>query len=300
MLKGIQGQNPTFLTDLSRIQNRVSTANKQITSGYRVNQASDDPGAISSIISFQGQIDHLTQTQTNLSRAKAQNETADSALQSATTIIDQLTSIASQGASDTTTSNTRANLADQVMQFANQLVGIANTSVNGQYVFGGDDPTTAPYTFNWTAGTNGVVSNSTGAATALLDDGTGSTIAAGMSASTIFDAGSNSIFAAVYSLGQALATNNVAGVQTALGSLKTAGTYLSQVSATYGNRENWITHATDAASSRLTDLQASLASVRETDLPSAITQMTTDQTALQAAISAHASLSTKSLFDYFG
>lgn len=300
MLKGIQGQNPTFLTDLSRIQNRVSTANKQITSGYRVNQASDDPGAISSIISFQGQIDHLTQTQTNLSRAKAQNETADSALQSATTIIDQLTSIASQGASDTTTPATRANLADQVMQFANQLVGIANTSVNGQYVFGGDDPTTAPYTFNWTAGTNGVVSNSTGAATALLDDGTGSTIAAGMSASTIFDAGSNSIFAAVYSLGQALATNNVAGVQTALGSLKTAGTYLSQVSATYGNRENWITHATDAASSRLTDLQASLASVRETDLPSAITQMTTDQTALQAAISAHASLSTKSLFDYFG
>jgi flagellar hook-associated protein 3 FlgL len=300
MIKGIQGQNPTFLTDLSRIQSRVSTANRQITSGYRVNQASDDPGAISSIISLQGQIDHLAQTQTNLARAKAQNETADSALQTTTTIVDQLTSIASQGGSDTTTSDTRANLADQVRQLASQLVGIANTSVNGQYIFGGDDPTTAPYTFNWTSVTNGVLSNSTGAATATLDDGSGSTITAGMSASMIFDSGTNSIFAAVYSLGQALATNNVAGVQTALGSLKTAGTYLSQVSATYGDRENWIAQATDAASSRSTDLQASLASVRETDLPSAITQMTTDQTALQAAISAHASLSTKSLFDYLG
>src|SRR5436305_1083016 len=110
MLKGVQGLNPSFLTDLSRIQSRIATNNKQITSGYRVNQASDDPGVISSIISMQGQIDHLTQTQSNLATARVQNETADSALQTATTILDQLTSIASQGASDTTTADTRANL----------------------------------------------------------------------------------------------------------------------------------------------------------------------------------------------
>jgi flagellar hook-associated protein 3 FlgL len=300
MLKGIQGQNPIFLTDLSRIQSRIATANKQITSGYRINQASDDPQSISSIISLQGQIDHLTKTQSNLSVAKVQNETADSALQTATTIIDQLTSIASQGATETTTSDARTQLAEQVKQLAGQLVGIANTSANGQYIFGGDQPNVAPYTFDWAAGTNGVVSNAAGASTSLLDDGNGSTISAGMSAASIFDSGTNSIFAAVYSLGQALASNNVAGVQTALSSLKTVGTYLSQVSASYGNRENWIEQASDAASSQLNTLQASLASVRETDLPSAITQMTTDQTALQAAISAHANLSTKSLFDYLG
>jgi flagellar hook-associated protein 3 FlgL len=300
MLKGIQGQNPSFLTDLSRIQNRIATNNKQITSGNRVNQASDDPSSISSIISLQGQIDHLTQAQTNLATAKTQNETADSALQTATSILNQLTSIASQGATDTTTAETRTNLADQVKQLAGQLVGIANTSINGQYIFGGDSPTVAPYTFNWASGTNGVVSNSSGAATALLADGSGSTTPAGMSASSIFDSGSNSIFAAVYNLGQALTNNNAAGAQTALDSLKSAGTYLNQVSASYGNRENWISQATDSIATRLTTLQTSLVSVRETDLPSAITQMTMDQTALQAAISAHASLSNKTLFDYFG
>lgn len=300
MLKGIQGQNPIFLSDLSRIQDRIATTNKQITSGYRVNQASDDPQSITSIIKLQGQIDHLNQTQTNLSIAQSQNQTADGALQTATSILDQLTSIASQGATGTTTSEQRAVLADQVQQLAGQLVGIANTNANGQYIFGGDDPTVAPYTFNWASGTNGVVSNSTGMATALLDDGSGSTISAGMSAANIFDSSGNSIFAAVYNLGQALANNDTSGVQTALGSLQSAGTYLSQVSASYGNRENWISQATDTASSHLSTLQASLASVRETDLPSAITQLTTDQTALQAAIAAHASLSNKTLFDYFG
>lgn len=300
MLKGIQGQNPSFLTDLSRIQDRIASTNKQITSGYRVNQASDDPQSITSILKLQSQIDHLTQTQTNLSTAKSQNETADGALQTATTILDQLTSIASQGATDTTTSNTRALLADQVKQLAGQLAGIANTSANGQYLFGGDNPNVAPYSFNWASGTNGVVSNSTGAATALLDDGSGSTISAGMSAAEIFDSGSNSIFAAAYNLGQALANNDSSGVQSALASMKSAGTYLSQVSASYGNRENWIAQASETASNHLSTLQAALASIRETDLPSAITQMTTDQTALQAAISAHANLSNKTLFDYFG
>jgi flagellar hook-associated protein 3 FlgL len=300
MLKGIQGQNSSFLTDLSRIQDRIAITNKQITSGYRVNQASDDPQSIMSILKLQGQIDHLTQTQTNLSTAKAQIQMADSALQTTTTIVDQLASIASQGATGTTTSEARAILADQVKQLAGQLAGIANTSANGQYIFGGDDPTVAPYTFNWASGTNGVVSNSTGAATALLDDGLGSTISAGMSAADIFDSGRNSIFAAAYSLGQALANNDIPGVQTVLASLDSAGKYLSQVSASYGNRENWISQATETASNQLSTLQASLASIRETDLPSAITQMTTDQTALQAAISAHANLSNKTLFDYFG
>ncbi|MFL6451193.1 MAG: hypothetical protein ACJ746_26470 [Bryobacteraceae bacterium] len=300
MLKGIQGQNPIFLTDLSRIQSRVASANKQITSGYRINQASDDPQSIASMLRMQSQIDHLTQTQANLNQAKAQNESADGALQTATTILDQLTSIALQGSTDTTTQGTRALLADQVKQLAQQLVGIANTSVNGQYVFGGDSATVPPYTFNWAAGTNGVVSNSPVGATALLDDGNGSTINAGMSAASVFDSGSNSVFAAVYSLGQALANNDVPGVQTALDSVKTSAKYVSDVSASYGNRENWIAQASDAATSHLASLQQSLAAVRETDLPSAITQMTTDQTALQAAISAHASLSTKSLFDYLG
>ena len=300
MLKGIQGQNPSFLADLSRIQDRIASTNKQITSGYRVNQASDDPQSITSILRLQSQIDHLTQTQTNLSTAKSQNETADGALQTATTILDQLTSIASQGATDTTTPNTRALLADQVKQLAGQLAGIANTSANGQHLFGGDNPNVAPYSFNWASGTNGVVSNSTGAATALLDDGSGSTISAGMSAAEIFDSGSNSIFVAVYNLGQALANNDNSGVQSALASMKSAGTYLSQVSASYGNRENWIAQASETASNHLSTLQAALASIRETDLPSAITQMTTDQTALQAAISAHANLSNKTLFDYFG
>lgn len=305
MLKGIQGQNSTFLTDLNKIENRISANNKAITSGNRINQASDDPASISALLSYQSQIDHLNQVQTNLALANTQATTADGVLQNAATILDQLTSIAAQGASDTSSADTRATLGDQVKQIQQQLVALANTSVNGRYVFGGDTPEVAPYTYSATAA-GGVIQNSTAGATSLLQDASGSSINPGLTAAQIFDSSSggtpsaDNIFQAVYNLGQALASNDTTGIKAASDAIKLGATHLNQAASQYGNTENWISQATDAVSNQLTQVQTLLSSVRETDLPTAITQMTTDQTAMQAALAAHASLSNKSLFDYFG
>jgi flagellar hook-associated protein 3 FlgL len=187
MLRGIQGQNPTFLTDLDRIEARLSKANNHLTTGIRVSQASDDPTAITDILKYQGQIDHLQQIQTNLAAAKVNASTADGALQSASSILDQLTSIATQGASDTSSQTTRAQLGQQVQELQRQLVAVANTTVNGRYVFGGDDPSVVPFTFDWTV-PGGVVSNSTSGATGYLQNGDGSWITASMTGSEVFDA----------------------------------------------------------------------------------------------------------------
>ncbi len=46
MLSGIDGTNGSFLADLNSIQNRISQDTQQLSSGIRVSQASDDPGAI--------------------------------------------------------------------------------------------------------------------------------------------------------------------------------------------------------------------------------------------------------------
>src|SRR3954454_11277544 len=295
MLRGIQGQNPTFLTDLDRIEARLSKANNHLTTGIRVGQASDDPTAITDILKYQGQIDHLQQIQTNLAAAKVNASTADGALQSASSILDQLTSIATQGASDTSSQTTRAQLGQQVQELQRQLVAVANTTVNGRYVFGGDDPSVVPFTFDWTV-PGGVVSNSTSGATGYLQNGDGSWITASMTGSEVFDAttagvpAANNVFRAVYDLGQALSSNNVAAIRSAAASLKAGSTQLQSASIFYGSVENWIDQADTSATAQLTNVQQSLSSIRETDLPSAITQLMSDQTALQASLSAHASL----------
>ena len=306
MLSGIAGGNAGFLNDLNQIENRINQTTQQLSSGIRVNKASDDPGAVASILDYQNQIDQITQVQTNLQLASTVAQTADTGLQSASSLMNQLMSIATHGASSTATANDRTTLGAQVQNIEQQLVAIANTTLQGRYIFGGDDPNTQPYTFNW-ASPDGVIANNTPTNTQTITSAGGASIIPGLTAQQIFDVQNppgtpapGNVFQAVYSLGQALLANNQAGVQTALTSIGAAATQLAQSNASYGNTETWIQQANQDASERLTNLQGLLSGARDTDIAAAATQLATDQTALQAALSAHASLNQKSLFSYLG
>ncbi len=301
MISGIDGANGSFLADLGQIESRISQTNQQISSGVRVSQASDDPGAIASILDFQNQMDQITQVQANLNLAQNDASTADGALQSASSVMDQLISLAAEGATATQTASTRATFGQQVQQLEQQLVSIANTSVGGRYIFGGDDPATAPYTFNWSS-PEGVIQNNPGVTnTRVITDASGNSIVPGMTAQQIFDApGSANVFQAAYSLGQALLSNDASGSATAAGLLKTAAAQVEQATAYYGNTESWIQQANSASSARYTTLQHGLSGLRDTDVATAATELTLNQTALEAALSAHASLSNKTLFSFLG
>jgi flagellar hook-associated protein 3 FlgL len=271
-----------------------------------VNQASDAPGDIASILNYQNQAANLTQVRTNMGFAATEANTADSALASASTLLDQLTSIASEGATGTSSAATRATLAQQVQGIQQQLVRIANTTVQGKYIFGGDDPTTEPYTYNWSA-SGGVVQNNTASNTATIQDASGDTIVPRMTAQQIFAAqntdgtpAAGNIFQAVYALGQALLNNDQAGAESASNSLHAATTQLGQATTFYGNVENWVQNASEQASSTLTNVQTEVSSLRDTDVAAAATDLSIEQTALSAAIAAHGSLNVKSLFSYLG
>jgi flagellar hook-associated protein 3 FlgL len=306
MLAGLAAFNSTFLVNLNATENRIARINEEITSGVRVNQASDDPAAVAAILHTQNEIEQSTQAQTNLNRASTVSTSADGALQSAASLLDQLTSLAAQGANGTATATSRTVLGQQVQAIEQQLVAIANTTVEGRYIFGGDDPSTQPYTFDWSV-VGGVVQNNTAANTATISNAGGSTIVPGMTAQQIFDArnpdttpAAGNVFQAVYALGQALQNNDQPGVLAATGSIKAAAAQLGQATTFYGNTQSWLSQSTDQASSTLINLRQELSSLRDSDVAKDATDLTLAQTALQAALAAHGSLTVKSLFDYLG
>jgi flagellar hook-associated protein 3 FlgL len=306
MLAGLSAFNSTFLLDLNTTQSRISQTNQQLSSGYRVNQASDAPGDIAIILGYQDQASQIKQVQTNLNLANTEASVADGALSSATSLMNQLTTIAAQGASSTVSATTRSSLGTQVQAIAQQLVGLANTAIQGKYIFGGDDSSTPPYTFNWSV-TGGATQNNTASNTATIQDISGQTTNPRMTAQQIFDAqnpdgtpATGNILQAVYSLGQALQNNDQAGVLAATDTLKAANTQLGQATTFYGNAENWIQNASSNASSALTTVKTEVGNLRDTDIAAAATDLTTEQTAMQAALAAHGSLNVKSLFDYMG
>lgn len=306
MLSGIDGSNGSFLADLNQIQNQITQTTQQISSGIRVNEASDDPSAIEPILAYQNQIDHISQVQANLNLANTNAQTADGALQAASSLMNQLISISTEASNSTATAATRTQLGEQVQQIEQQLVSIANTTVGGNYIFGGDDPATQPYTYD-SSSPEGVIQGNTAGSTALLTDINGNSIVPAMTAQQIFDAknsdgtpAAGNVFNAVYSLDQALLSNDQTGIANAAVSIQSAATQVEQANAFYGNTETWISQANSDATSQLTNLQQSLGNLRDTDVAAAATQLTSDQTALEAALSAHASLSNKTLFSYLG
>ena len=307
MLAGLDSYTSTFLSSLNTTEQRINQANEQLSTGYRVNQASDDPGAIDAILEYQGQIDHVTQVQNNLTQANTVANFADSALTSATNMMNQLTSIAAQGSSSTSDAKSNAALGQQVQGILESLVGVANTTFGGTYIFGGDAATTAPYTFNWSV-PGGVVQNTTASSTASIQNSDGdSLVIPPQTAQQIFgaqnpdgSASASNIFQNVWALGQALQNNDQAGIQAAATGIQASVVQLGQATTLSGNTLDWLQQSSDNATSKLTNLRGQLSSLRDADAAEAATNLQSAETAEQAAIAARGTIQIKSLFSYMG
>jgi flagellar hook-associated protein 3 FlgL len=295
-----------FLNGISNLQNQQTQVQRQLTSGFRVQDASDSPGQTSELIGLGSSLAAVQAYQANLGRVQTEANSADSSLATAITLIQDAQSLAAQGASSTASASSRQALAGQVQGIQQQLVSLANTTVEGRFIFGGDLDQSAPYAYN-AASATGVDTLTAAASSGLITDPQGQTVYQALTAQHIFDpvdaAGApttNNTFAALQTLVTSLQANDTTGIQTALNSLDTASSYVIQQQAYYGTAENRLTAEQTNASSQATALQTSIAGIRDTDFTQAATQLTQLNTDETAAFSAQASISKKSLFDFLG
>jgi flagellin-like hook-associated protein FlgL len=142
----------------------------------------------------------------------------------------------------------------------------------------------------------------------VITNSDGDTLAVpGQTAQQVFDAqkadgsfAAGNIFQNVYALGQALQNNDQAGVQAAASSIQASVVQQAQATTISGNALTWLQQSSDAATSKLTNLQSQLSSLRDADAAQASTDLTTAETAMSAAIAAHGTLQIKTLFSYLG
>jgi flagellar hook-associated protein 3 FlgL len=304
MFPNINPSSSLFLANLQIIQNRMSTDEQQLTSGLRVNVASDAPDQISEILQTRAQISGVQQTQQNLSAVSPIVDSGESAIQQAIQLLDTATTLATGAAGTTTTAAQRLDSAPQVQGILEQLVSLSQTAVAGNYVFSGDQSTQPTYSVNLANG-NGVNQLSQPGPPGQIDDANGIAFSTGLTAQQIFDDrnanGSyapDNVFAAVNGLLTALQTNNVTSVQQAITNIQSASAYLNNESSFYGGVQNTITAANTSASSTLVTLQQQLSNLQDADATSDALDLTSVQTNEQAAMSAEAELKPQSLFTY--
>jgi flagellar hook-associated protein 3 FlgL len=307
MISPLSGSQQLYLANLNQTQNQMQTAEDQLSSGLQVQQPSDAPGAVTEILDLQSAIGQNQQLQTNLNSATTELGSADTALQSAVQQLQNAVSYGTQGASSTVSASTRANLAAQVGGVLQSLVGLSQTTVNGQYIFSGDNDTQPQYQLDPTQ-PNGVAQVSDSANTRTMVVGNGAPIAIAMTAQQIFDARdasgnptSGNVFAAVSSLETALTNNNATGISQAITSLQSASATVSSALQFYGVAEDTITSATALAQKFQTTEQTQLGQLQDANIPAAALQLSQTQTDEQAALSSQAKIEQmQNLFSYLG
>ena len=304
MITALNAANEQFVTSVDNMQTALNSAEQQLSTGYRVNQASDAPAEVGDIFVARAALSSENQTIQNLKIVQANVNTADSAVQTAVQLLQNAMTLGSEGASSTVTQSQQNALATQVQSVLSQLVGISATQVNGVYIFSGDASGSVPYQLDPTSPT-GVDQLVTAQATALTADPTGITFQTSMTAQQLFDAQDTlgnptpqNAFAALNNLQLALQSGNVTNITAAISNVQTAGDYLNQQLGFYGAAENRITSAIDLAQKFQVQTQTQLSNLQDTDMTSIAVQVTQDTTALNAAMAAEGKRPTSTLFDY--
>ena len=299
MISILDPASQAFLAGIDQIQQNLQNAQAQLTTGLKINNVSDNPAALPDLWQTRANLSQVQQINSNLGLVGTEVNTAQGVLQNAVTLVERAETLGTQGANDTVDANTRTDLAGELGSVLQQLVSAADTQVGGRYIFAGDSDQTAPYSYDPTQ-TYPVSSYQGSTTTRTIQSPDGSTFSVALTAQQIFDSpnAAQNVFESISSLQQALANNDSAGINAALGDVQSADTYLNQQLAFYGTVQDRVSSATNYCQNYITQLQTQLSGIQDADETQSITELTQAQTQLQAAIESRAQIPRSSLFDF--
>ncbi|HEX7817100.1 flagellar hook-associated protein FlgL [Dyella sp.] len=134
------------VTTMLNQQSSLATTQNQVTTGKRINVASDDPVGAAQVLSLNHILDSNAQYTTNINAANTRLTTEGGALDSVTSLLDRARTLALGGVNGTLSPTDRQNMATELSQIRDQLVQLANTTDNyGSAIFAGTSTTTVPF-----------------------------------------------------------------------------------------------------------------------------------------------------------
>jgi len=285
---------PDLLSAIEQTQQQINIDLEQISSGQSVNVPSDDPAAAAALVQNANQTSAVDQFLRSIDSIQGEAQNADSAVSSVITALQRAISLGVEGATSTLNPSDRAAIATEVQGIQSQLVSLANLSYQGSYVFAGTATQTAPYVLD-AASPSGVqyVGN---AGTNSVTLGNQFSLQTNLPGSQLFSAPGTDMFQAVQDLITGLQTGT--GIAAAVGEVSTAYNYIDTQRVFYGNTEDQLNSQQTYLNSETVQLAQQQNNLGGTNLPAAISNLTTAETSQQATLEAIGSTGHTDLFDY--
>jgi len=284
---------PDLLAALEHLQQQQNTDTLELATGTKINQPSDDPAGAAQLVQINDSLGQTDSFQRSIASISDQFSTANSILSSVVSAVQRAISLGVEGANGTLSQDDRDNVAAEVSGIQSQLISLANTSYQGQYLFAGTT-NLQPYIADPNSPSGVTYQGNTG--TNQVTIGNGYQIQVNLPGSQLFNAPGSDMFQAVNDLITGL--KNDSGIDTAVSELNAAYTYLTGQQVFYGNAINQVQDQQTYLSSAQVSLEQQQNTVAAADIAGTATQLASAQTAENATLSAIGRSPQSSLFDY--
>ena len=237
------------------VSNKLSTSFERLSSGFRINSASDDAAGLQISDRMTSQIQGLNQAVRNANDAISLTQTAEGALSEVTTSLQRIRQLAVQSQNGINSSADRLALQKEVSALKTE---ISRVSTDTQ--FGGVDLLKGDYSATFLVGANG------GQSIAVALKQTGGYGASGLSLTN-------------------LSVSSVSGASAALTSIDSAISTIGGARADLGALQNRFQSTIRNLSSISENVSAARSRIRDTDFASETAELTRNQIIQQASVS---------------
>lgn len=280
-----------LLNALQRISGDENGILRQMASGKRIQKPSDDPAGIAALVELQGSDANTQQYLRNVSALRSRTQVADSTLNSAVLALERALSLAVRGANGTMSATDRNAVALELEGIYEQMVDIANSSLQGTYLFAGTATMTKPFV---SAGSS--VSYAGSESTNQVQIGEGLWIRTAVCGTDIFGADGHNAFQSLQDAADAIRSG--ADVNPSLDALRASRDRISAARVVYGNALNQLDSAELVMNERHLQLAQQETDLAGADMAEVITQLSSAETARNALLSTIAKSGSTNLFDF--
>jgi flagellar hook-associated protein 3 FlgL len=276
----------------------MSKLQEQMTTGRKINRASDDPVGITYALRYRSELSANVQYQENIDMALSWLDFNDTVLQQAQDVLKRLKELAVQGSNGTNPDVALNNIADEVQQLKDQIIDIANSTLNGKYVFNGEKTDVIPYDPTVTPFDPSTIETDSGAIYYIV--GVGVKLQINLSGSDVFGrpGEADNIFAVFDQIITALQNGNHGGVSAQIANIESRMDKILNQQAEIGARVNRV----ELMQNRLKDLEINLTDLQskteDVDFEKLIIDAKINENIYQASLSVGAKIITPSLVDF--
>ena len=271
---------------LSRTTAQQQTLSSQIASGVRLTGLGDDPIAAAQNVQFMAQIAADSVFTQTAATTTAKMQVADSTLGSVVDQINQAISVATAGNNGTNNASDRSSVAAELTTIRDEILGLANTSYSGKYLFSGSQNNSPPFQLDSSTSPATITYSGDNAVNYVTTPG-GQSIATNVPGQQIFTAAGGDLLGTLNALIQGFSTGDTATTSALTSQLSSGLSQLSTQRASLDGSINRLQSASSYASQEQTRLVANQTDLLQADLPTIATKLSsseTQQSALESVI----------------